>query len=199
MKTKLKINPSTGIKDINPMRYTKNLLKCLYEPKKWQYGQVIAQLGFAIALIIGMTACSTIKYVPIEEKTEVKTHYVDSVRWNVRDSVVLIPKEVYHTYGDLLDTLTMETKYAKAVAFVDTTHHILNGHLESKATLEIKTHTEYKDKIVEKTDTLYLEKPVPYEVTKEVKKVPSWCWWLLALNICAFAVFSIKIYLKLKP
>lgn len=168
----------------------------LYEPKNGLYGQVIAQLVFMAALMIGISSCSTIKYVPTQTKVETITNYVDSVRVEVRDSVVIIPREVYHTYGELLDTLKMETKYAKAIAYVDSTHHILNGHMESKADVEIRTRTEYKDRIVEKTDTLRVYEEIPVEVTKEVEVVPKWAWWLLAWNIIAIFVIMLRIYLK---
>lgn len=68
----------------------------------------LGHLTALIAAIMVMVGCSTVRYVPVEGKTEVKTHYVDSVRWNVRDSVVLIERSVFKDYAGLLDTLRLE-------------------------------------------------------------------------------------------
>ena len=150
-----------------------------------------AVVCLAVACLVG---CSVTKYVPVESQTV--THYIDSVKYNVRDSVVIIPREVYHTYGDLLDTLKMNTKYAYAEAFIDTTHNILNGHLESKATLEYREKIVYKDKI-QYRDSIQI-KEVPIEVVKTVSKTPKVFWWVLGYSILLTLAVGAYFYLKLR-
>lgn len=150
-----------------------------------------AVVCLAVACLVG---CSVTKYVPVESQTV--THYIDSVKYNVRDSVVIIPREVYHTYGDLLDTLKMNTKYAYAEAFIDTTHNILNGHLESKATLEYREKIVYKDKI-QYRDSIQI-KEVPVTVTETRFKTPKWAWGTLIYSLLLTLAIGLKIYLKIK-
>ena len=89
---------------------------------------LIALLG----LVVGINACCITKHIPVETTTVV--NYKDSTVITYKDStiVVEIPKEVYHDYTNLLDTLKLETSVAKASAYVDTTHMILAGEIENK-------------------------------------------------------------------
>lgn len=54
----------------------------------------------------------------------------------------------------------------------------------------------YKDRIVNKTDTLYRDREVykEKEITKKV--IPSWCWWLLGINALIICIIGIKFYFK---
>lgn len=156
------------------------------------YHQIWA-LFCALSILVG---CSTVKYVPIEAKTETITHYVDSVRWQTRDSVVMVEKSIYKDYTGLLDTLTIESGIAIAKAWNDTTHNILNGSLEGKSYVLRETKVEYRDRIVERTDTCYVEKPIPIEVEKVVKKNPKLLWWSLGINILVVLLVALRIYLK---
>lgn len=146
-------------------------------------------------IIVGiLSSCGTVKYVPVEGKTETVTNYVDSVRWDVRDSVILVEKSIYKDYVGLLDTLVIESGIAKAKAWADTTHNILNGSLEGKAYVQREVKIEYKDRIVEKTDSVYIEKPVPYEVVKEKKVTPKWAWYSLIGIIIETLILAAFIY-----
>lgn len=143
-----------------------------------------------------LTSCGTTKYVPVEGRTETVTNYVDSVRWDVRDSVILVEKSIYKDYVGLLDTLVIESGIAKAKAWADTTHNILNGSLEGKAYVQREAKIEYRDRIVVKKDSVYREKPVPYEVIKEVTKTPKWAYWTLVITLSALFYIGLKIVQK---
>lgn len=146
------------------------------------------------AAVCSLAGCSTTKYVPTETQTVV--NYIDSVRYDVRDSVVLIPKEVYKDYASLLDTLRMETEYAKAEAFVDTTHNILNGKLETKKAVEYRERIVYRDRI-EYRDSIQV-KEIPVEVVKTVSKTPEIFWWILGYSVLLTLVVGLYFGFKLK-
>lgn len=147
-----------------------------------------------VCMAVASAACSIVKPIPTETQTVV--NYVDSVRYDVRDSIVLIPKEVYKDYTSLLDTLRMETEFAKAEAFVDTTHNILNGKLETKKAVEYRERTVYRDKIVYR-DSIQVRE-IPVEVEKIVYKTPKAFWWVLCYSLLITLAAGLKIYLKLK-
>lgn len=150
---------------------------------------------FALVCMAGcLAACSIVKPIPTETQTVV--NYVDSVRYDVRDSIVLVPKALYRDYTGLLDTLRMETEYAKAEAWADTTHNILNGKLETKKAVEYRERTVYRDKIVYR-DSIQV-KEVPIEVEKIVYKTPKAFWWVLSYSLLITLAAGLRTYLKLK-
>lgn len=141
-------------------------------------------------------ACTSLKKgktpVIIEEKIVEKTIIKDSII--VKDSIVYIPQEKIVEVVPHLDTLQMEIETAKAKAYLDTTRMILKGELESKKATQ-KEVIEVT-KIVEKIDTVFIEKPVPYpQPTPYVPKAYKYSMWF-SLSILAF--FLIKIALTLK-
>lgn len=107
-------------------------------------------------------ACTSLKKgktpVIIEEKIVEKTIIKDSII--VKDSIVYIPQEKIVEVVPHLDTLQMEIETAKAKAYLDTTRMILKGELESKKATQREVIEVTK--IVEKIDTVFIEKPVPY-------------------------------------
>ena len=150
---------------------------------------------FALVCMAGcLAACSITKHVPTESQTVI--NYVDSVRFEVRDSIVLVPKEVYKDYAGLLDTLRMETEYAEACAWADTVHNILNGKLETKKAVEYRERIVYKDR-VQYRDSIQV-KEIPIEVEKIVYKTPKAFWWILAYSVLITLAAGLKIYLKIK-
>lgn len=94
------------------------------------------------------------------------------------------------------DTLNLETSYAKATAYVDTTHRTLRGAIENKPDAPVKTQIKWKEKIVYKDSIV--TKEVPVEVIKEVTKYPKTYWWFMAISIAALVYIIIKVYLKFK-
>ena len=117
-----------------------------------------------IIFILSFIGCSTTRYVPVKGVEKEVTNYKDSIR--IRDSIVVIPVERIVDIVPQYDTLKMETTQARAKAYIDTTLHLLRGSIENKD--KAKTEVREVVKFVERTDTLYIEKPVPYEVEKKV-------------------------------
>ena len=146
-----------------------------------------------ILLFFTLTSCTVTKYLPAESKTKEITNYVDSVRYEVRDSVVLVPREYYKDYTALLDTLVINSPRSVAKAWVDTTYHLLAGTLDNRPEMPFKREIIYKDRIVEKRDTIWHEERIPYEVEIVKYKTPTWCWWLLGFNVLLLILFVLRI------
>ena len=139
-----------------------------------------------ILLTLLLTSCSTIKYVPVKE-----TEYV-TVTETIVDTVIKWAPPIEKVDKETKDTTsTVETSLAKSTATVSngTLHHTIANKKDS-----IKTKIVYKDKIITKTE--YKEVPVEVEVVKKV--VPSWCWWMLGINILAIIVFAIRLYFRFR-
>ena len=137
-------------------------------------------------IILLLTSCSTIKYVPVKE-----TEYV-TVTETLVDTVIKWAPPIENIVKETKDTTsTVETSLAKSTATVSngTLHHSIENKKDS-----IKTKIVYKDKIVTKTE--YKEVPVEVEVVKKV--VPCWCWWLLGINILVIIGFVIRLYFRFR-
>ena len=137
-------------------------------------------------ILLLLTSCSTIKYVPVKE-----TEYV-TVTETLVDTVVKWVPPIEKVDKETKDTTsTVETSLAKSTATVSngTLHHTIENKKDS-----IKTKIVYKDKIVTKTE--YKEVPVEVEVVKKV--VPVWCWLLLVINILTTIVFAIRLYFRFR-
>lgn len=113
-----------------------------------------------------------------------------------RDSIVYIPQEKIVEIVPQLDTLFMEIETAESKAYLDTTNMLLRGELKSKKKEVVKYQTiiEYRDR----TDTVYIKEPQPYEVIKKEKYIPSIFWWSLILNVVGILVLAFRIYLKFR-
>ena len=147
-----------------------------------------------IILIFTFMGCSTTRYVPVNEVEKEVTNYKDSIR--IRDSIVVIPVERIVDIVPAYDTLKLETTQAKAKAYVDTTLHLLRGSIENKN--KAKTEVREVVKFVERTDTLYIDKPVPYEVEKQVRYVPAIYKLSLIFMIAAIVLAVIRLILRYK-
>ena len=150
--------------------------------------------GWFLALLVAFSAasCKTV-YVPLESNVE--THYVDSVRWEIRDSIRITERSRYKDWTGLLDTLSISSARSHMRAWTDTTRNILAGELTEEP-LEEKTRIVYRDREVLKDTTIYQQVPVEVEVVKSV--VPRWSWWSLAINILGLILLCLFIYLKVK-
>ena len=147
-----------------------------------------------IIFILSFVGCSTTRYVPIKETEREVVNYKDSIR--IRDSIVVIPVERIVDVVPAYDTLNLETTQAKAKAYVDTTLHLLKGSIENKD--KAKTEVREVVKFVERTDTVYVEKPVPYEVEKKVRYVPAIYKLSLIFMIAAIGLTVIRLFLRYK-
>ena len=137
-------------------------------------------------ILLLLTSCSTIKYVPVKE-----TEYV-TVTETLVDTVIKWAPPIEKVDKETKDTTsTVETSLAKSTATVSngTLHHEIENKKDS-----VKTKIVYKDKIIKQTE--YKEVPVEVEVVKKV--VPSWCWWLLVINILTAIVFAIRLYFRFR-
>lgn len=147
-----------------------------------------------ILFLLSFVGCSTTRYVPIKETEREVINYKDSIQ--IRDSVVVIPVERIVDVVPAYDTLNLETTQARAKAYVDTTLHLLRGSIENKD----KSKTEVREvvRFVERTDTIYVEKPVPYEVEKRVRYVPSFFKFTALFFVGVILLIIIRIVLKYK-
>ena len=137
-------------------------------------------------ILLLLTSCSTIKYVPVKGEDIYHTEYI------TKDSIVYTPVEVIKEVVPELDTLYMETSVAKAKAYLDTNLNILKGEMKNKKEII------YKDKIVYRDSIIIQKQEVPVEVEVEKKVVPGWCWWLLGINIFAAIGFAIRLYFRFR-
>ena len=147
-----------------------------------------------IVFLLSFVGCSTTRYVPVKEVEKEVTNHKDSIR--IRDSIVVIPVERIVDIVPIYDTLKMETTQAKAKAYVDTTLHLLRGSIENKDKAKIEVREVVK--FVEKIDTLYIEKPVPYEVEKQVRYVPAIYKLSLIFMIATIVLAVIRLILRYK-
>lgn len=146
-----------------------------------------------LAAFVLILSCGVTKPTP---GTNSQVNIRDSVVVHEVDSVVVIPVEKVVDVVPQYDTLTLETSKAKAIAYVDTTVHMLKGKIENKTGTEYKYI--YKDKIVYRDSVTVKEVPIPYEVVREVTKIPKAFWWLLAATLILGGWQIFKIVMKIK-
>lgn len=147
-------------------------------------------------VLLGMlllTGCK-VQYVPVKE-----TEYV-----TVRDSVYLrdtvihhqIEKEYVKDYTGLLDTLQLETSYASASAWVDTTRNTLAGTIKNKEKM-IDIPVAVKEKVVVRDSLVYRDVPVPVEkIVKTHYPYEKYLWGYVVLTLLALVLFLLLKYKK---
>lgn len=144
-------------------------------------------LIWIISLLI--VACGTIKPVPVETVY----NYRDSVIVHVDSVKVDVPVERYVDIVNELDTLTLETSVAKAIAWADTTTRTLKGSIENKP-VQLKKEIVYQDRVIEKE--VYKDKPIYIDKVITKTKHPFYEWLLWVISILSIGYFALKIYLK---
>lgn len=137
-----------------------------------------------ILSIFVLSACSTIRYVPVENKTD--SVYVEKIVERLDTVFIDIPVELKSiiTYAD---SSHLETSVAVSDAWVDSLY-ILHHKLENRGDVSLKKEVIYKDRIIEKE--VVKEIPVINEVEVPVKYVPDYYkntsigfWVLLSMLI----------------
>lgn len=150
----------------------------------------------ALALLLCSFGCKVTHYLPpATEQTVV--HYVDSIAWHDSTIITYLEKERFVDIVKPLDTLKLETTYAKATAYLDTEYVALRGSIENKE-VPVETQIKWKEKIVYKDSVLIKETPYPVEVVKQVTKYPKTYWVFLGISILFLLYIILKIYLKFK-
>ena len=147
-----------------------------------------------ILFLLSFVGCSTTRYATVSGVEKEVVNYKDSIR--IRDSIVVIPVEKIVDVVPTYDTLKLETTQARAKAYVDTALHLLRGSIENKE--KAKTEVREVVRFVERTDTIYVEKPVPYEVEKRVRYVPSFFKFTALFFVGVILLIIIRIVLKYK-
>ena len=84
-----------------------------------------------------LPSCGLVKHCPQKEETIV--HYIDSIAWHDSTVITYLEKERIVDVVKPYDTLNLETTYAKAQAYVDTTLRALKGSIENKSDIPVKT------------------------------------------------------------
>lgn len=146
-------------------------------------------------LLLVIFSCSTAKPT---QKEEIHITYKDSIAWHDSTVVTYLTKERYVDVVNPLDTLNLETSYAKAQAYLDTTKRALKGSIENKPDAPVKTKIKWKEKLVYKDTVITKEIPVEVIKYKEVTKYPKTYWWFMGISILSAVFVGIKMYLKFK-
>ena len=159
--------------------------------RKSLYGLVICLYG-----AVTIPSCSTVKYIPVKGDTQVE--YRDSIITRL-DTITVTRTEVekVRDYTGLLDTLRLETKGAKATAYVDTVSNTLRGSLEDKV-FPLEVVVPVKEEYHLKDSTSTQEIAIPTIVEKQVKVVPKFWRVMGILGIVETLVLCFLSYLKLK-
>lgn len=158
----------------------------------WRWSPLVVLL-VAVGLLCG--SCGATHTIPIETTTEV--HYIDSVRYEIRDSIRIIERNRWKDYGGLLDTVRIRGNHSEATAYMDTTRNIINAELE-ESPREEKTRIIYRDRWKTRDSLVFQDRPVPYEITKEVKIIPK--FWIITgvfgiiCLVLLFTFIGLKIY-----
>lgn len=147
-----------------------------------------------IGIILLCAGCASQKSVVVQSKEEVKTILRDSLI--IRDSVVITPIERIVDIVPQYDTLHLQTSLAKARTWVDTTTHTLKGEITNKEQTQNKNRTEIK--YIHRTDSVVIEKPIPYEVKVEVPYIPTIYKYSLWFSIAIIAFVLGRLFLKIK-
>lgn len=150
----------------------------------------LAAVIATLFILLGISGCSTVKYVPMQTETKVVVR--DSIIHIVDTVTVEVPKEVIKEIVPQDTVSVLKTSLAKSEAKIEKGQ--LHHSLEQSGTVKTRIDTCYITKIEEKI--VYQDRPV--EVVKEVKHIPTFFWWSLIFNIVVVLLIAVKIYLKLK-
>lgn len=142
---------------------------------------------FCICAFLCIFSGCKVQYVPVEHTEYV--HTIDSVY--LRDTTIQykVEKEYVRDYTGLLDTLDMETSYASARAWLDTSRAMLSGEIRNKENV-IDIPVSVKEKVTVRDSIVYQDRPVPVEVEKVVHPgYEKWLWAWLVFSLLGLALF----------
>ena len=128
-----------------------------------------------------------VQYVPVEHTEYV--HTIDSVYFRDTTIKYKVEKEYVRDYTGLLDTLDLETSYASARAWLDTSRAMLSGEIRNKENV-IDIPVSVKEKVTVRDSIVYQDRPVPVEVEKVVHPgYEKWLWAWLVFSLLGLALF----------
>lgn len=148
--------------------------------------QGLSKFVYIITLLLAFTACRG----PREAvETKYETKYIDSLV--LRDSVVVVPKEVYTNITWNYDTLHLSTSLAEASCWVDSLW--LRGTITNKDKVIYKYidrwHDRVRDTVIYETKTEYVDKPV---YVKNPTNTGLVIWTVLSgIGLVAFIVWKV--------
>ena len=141
-----------------------------------------------IFILLGLLVLSCkVQYVPVKETEYVKVR--DSVYFRDTTIQYKVEKEYVRDYTGLLDTLDLETSYASARAWLDTSRAMLSGEIRNKENV-IDIPVSVKEKVTVRDSIVYKDVPVPVEVVRTVHpKYEGWLWGYVVVTLLAFFAF----------
>lgn len=149
--------------------------------------QIYKKISVLLLFLVMLNSCKIIKYVPVKETEYV--HTIDSVYFRDTTIKYKVEKEYVRDYTGLLDTLDLETSYASARAWVDTSRAVLAGSIRNKENV-IDIPVSVKEKVTVRDSIVYKDVPVPVEVVRTVHpKYEGWLCGYVVLTLLAFFAF----------
>lgn len=98
---------------------------------------------------------------------------------------------------EYVDRVVVETMHDTLISNVhDSVFHTIYQKGDTIYNTKYVEKTKYKDRIVVKTDTCYLDRVQIREVEKKI--IPKWCYYSLLITIVLLIFASIKLYKWLK-
>ena len=147
-----------------------------------------------LLLLMLLVGCRTPQIIPINNHTEI--HYKDSIRWEVRDSLVIHEATRYRDMAWLGDTLEIDGSRSRMWAVADTSKEVLVGGLEEDK-VEERYKIIYKDRWKVRDSLVYKE--VPVEVEVPVKTHYPYEKYLWIISILSILYFGWKVYRFIHP
>ena len=148
----------------------------------------------AVFVLLLAASCAGPKHIPVESITEV--HYKDSIRWEVRDSLVIREATRYRDMAWLGDTLQIEGSRSRMWAVADTSREVMVGGLEEDK-VEERYKIIYKDRWKVRDSLIFKE--VPVEVEVPVKTHYPYEKYLWIISILSILYFGWKAYRFIHP
>lgn len=146
-------------------------------------------------LLLLVVGCGSVKTVPITTNTEV--HYVDSVRYEIRDSVRITEATRYRDMAWLGDSLKIEGNRSRCWAVADTARGAIVGGLEEDK-VEERTRVVYRDRWKVRDSLVFRDVPIEIEKPVEVIKIPLVMKILSVVGLLSLAGLIIWLVGKIK-
>lgn len=147
-------------------------------------------LVFVLAFIMSCKPCDCIKESPIIPPPTINVR--DSIVIHECDSIIYIPRETSNNTTEE-QTSHVETSMAYSDACVDSLgrlHHSITNKEGVKERTKSKTITITKDSLIDRPYPIYIDHPVPTELTR-IQKVEIKIGEITIMAILAFLIISV--------